>query len=197
MWKKSVFSRKIKCLSIVSLAVLASTMMMQTTHAANTTLQFQINNWVVTYGWPTALTFSSALNVSFSAQTINQDFTWAANYFWVQDLKWVDSWYNTTLQLSWNLVASGNSISWSNVSFLAVWSIVTLSGSTNPRVVLDSATSAYQTLNTSRNYIKRNASANSWAIWYYWAFINLKIDVPAWQPAGAYAGTLVYTLIEN
>lgn len=197
MQKKSLFSRKLKISSIVSLAVLASTMMMQTTHAASTTLQFQINNWLITYGWPTSLTFSSALNVSFWAQTINQDFTWAANYFWVQDLKGIDSWYNTTLQLSWNLSSSGNIISGSNVSFVAVWTISVLSGTTNPRVVLDAATAWYQALNASRNYIKRNNAANSWVIGYYGSLINLKIDVPAWQPAGAYVGTLVYTLIEN
>lgn len=197
MKKNNTFTRRLKLGSIVSLAILASTMMMQTTHAANTTIQFQINNWVITYGWPTALTFTAALNVSFGSQTINQDFTWAANYFWVQDMKGIDSWYNTTLQLSWNLVSSWNIISGSNVSFLAVWGITTLSWVANPRVVLDAATAWYQALNVSRNYIKRNNAANSWVIGYYGSLINLKVDVPAWQPAGAYTTVLVYTLIEN
>ena len=62
---------------------------------------------------------------------------------------------------------------------------------------MDAATAWYQALNASRNYIKRNNAANSWVIGYYGSLINLKIDVPAWQPAGAYVGTLVYTLIEN
>lgn len=183
--------------SIVSLAILAWTMMMQTTSAANTTVQFTINNGVVTYWAPASLTFSTALNVSFGAQSINQDFTWAANYFWVQDLKGVDSGYVSTVQLSWNLVSSGNVISWSNVSFLALSWINLLSGTANPRVVLDAATTWYQALNTSRTFIKRNLAANSWVIGYYGANINLKVDVPSGQPAGAYTTTLVYTLIEN
>lgn len=197
MTKKSVYSRKLKITSIVSLAILASTMMMQTSHAANTTLQFQINNGLVTYGWPASLTFTNPLNVSFGLQSINQDFTWSVNYFWVQDMKWIDSWYNSTLQLSWNLVSSGNFISWSNVSFLSVWWITLLSWSANPRVILDTGTSGYQSMNTARTFIKRNPAVNSGVIWYYGANINLKVDVPAGQPAGAYAGTLVYTLIEN
>ncbi len=187
----------IRLMAIVSLWVLASSMVMQSTLAADTTVNFQINAGVITYGWPASLTFSSPLNVSFEAQTVNQDFTGATNYFWVQDLKWIDSWYNTTLQLSWDLVAGANSISWSNVLFRSVGSITTVSGSANPRVVLDWATSAYQALNASRSFVRRNAAANFWVIGYYGANINLRIDVPAWQPAGAYAWVLVYTLIEN
>jgi hypothetical protein len=177
--------------------VLAGSMIMQSTLAADTTVNFQINAWVITYGWPASLTFSTPLNASFDAQTVNQDFTGAVNYFWIQDLKWADSGYNTTLQLSGNLTAWSNSISGSNVLFTSVWSITTVSGSVNPRVVLDWATSAYQALNTARSFVRRNAAANFWVIGYYGANINLRIDVPAWQAAGAYAGVLVYTLIEN
>ena len=197
MVKKSSYSTRIKHLAIVALVVLTSSMMIQTTHAAGTTVQFVINNWVITYWWPSSLTFTTALNIAFWTQSINQNFTWSSDYFRVQDMKWTDSWYNTTLQLSWNLVSSWNAISWSNVSFMAVWWITLLSWLANPRVVLDAATSWYQALNSSRTYIKRNSAANFWVIWYYWSLINLKVDVPAWQPAGAYAGVLVYTLIEN
>lgn len=189
--------KKMKLLSTIVLSIMAGSMIMQSANAADTTVNFQINNWVITYWGPTALTFSTALNVSFGLQSINQDFTWSVNYFWVQDLKGTDSWYNTTLQLSGNLTSSWNAISGSNVSFLAVGWVTVVSWSTNARVVLDAGTAWYQALNASRNFIKRNTAANFGVIGYYAANINLKVDVPAGQPAGNYAGTLVYTLIEN
>lgn len=187
----------IKCISITSVFVLSFTTTLSQVQAATTTVSMSITAWVVTYGAPAALTFSTTLSASFDAQTLSQWFTWASDFFWVQDLKGADSGYNTTLQLSGNLVAWSNVISWSNVSFQAVGSINVISWSTNPRVVLDAATSSYQALNTSRNYIKRTNAANFGVIWYYSSNINLKVDVPAGQAAGSYAGTLVYTLIEN
>ena len=99
--------------------------------------------------------------------------------------------------MSGNLVAGSNVISGSNVSFRSVGSIVTVSGSANTNVIFDAATSAYQALNTSRTFIKRNAWANLGKIGYYGGNVNMQVNVPAGQPAGSYAGTLVYTLIEN
>ena len=181
----------------MSLWVLVSSLLLTTAQAANTTVNMQITAWTVTYGAPAALTFATTLTTSFSAQTLAQDFTGTTNYFWVQDLKGADSGYNTTLQMSGNLVAWSNVITGSNVSFKSVGSIVTVSGTANSNVVFDAATTAYQALNTSRTFIKRNAAANLGKIGYYAGNINLQVNVPAGQAAGSYAGTLVYTLIEN
>lgn len=195
---KTPSMRKTKIWAILSLGVLASSLLLTTvSQAADTTVNMQITAWAVTYGAPTALTFGTTLTTSFAAQTLAQDFSGAANYFWIQDLKGADSGYNTTLQLSGNLVAWSNTITWSNVSFRSVGSIVTVSGTTNTSVVFDAATTAYQALNTSRTFIRRNSGANLGRIGYYGGNINLQVNVPAGQPAGSYAGTLVYTLIEN
>ncbi len=95
-----------KLLSLLSLTVLVATIgLTSSAQAANTTVNMTITAGTVTYGSATSFTFASTLSASFSAQTINQDFTGAANYFWVQDLKGADSGYNTTLQLSGNLTA--------------------------------------------------------------------------------------------
>jgi hypothetical protein len=51
------------------------------------------------------MTFVGTVSTSFSAQTLAEDFTGVANYFWIQDMKGSDSGYNTTLQLSGNLTA--------------------------------------------------------------------------------------------
>lgn len=187
----------LKIVSSISVFVLVSTLALNQAQAATTTVSMSITPGVVTYGAPASLTYTATLSASFAAQTLNQDFTGVANYFWAQDLKGADSGYNTTLQLSGNLVNGWNAISGSAVSFKAVGSITVVSWSTNARVVLDAGTSAYQALDSSKNFVKRNNAANFGVIGYYAATINLKVDVLAGQPAGAYAGTLVYTLIEN
>jgi hypothetical protein len=171
---------------------------MQAVNAADTTVSMQITAWAVTYNSPTTMTFATTLSASFSAQTLAQDFTGVANYFWIQDLKGSNSGYNTTLQLSGNLVAWSNIISWSNVSFRSVGSITVVSGTTNTWVQFDPGTSAYQALNTSRTFIFRpNSALYGNRLGYYAGNINLQVNVPAAQAAGSYTATLVYTLIEN
>lgn len=190
--------KKTKLWAMLSLGVLAWSLLLTIgAQAANTTVNMQITAGTVTYGAPAALTFATTLTTSFAAQTLAQDFTGSANYFWVQDLKWADSGYTTTLQMSGNLVAGSNAISGANVSFKSIGSIVTVSGSTNTWVVFDSATTSYQALNSSITFIKRLNAPNAGKIGYYGGNVNLQVNVPAGQPAGSYAGTLVYTLIEN
>lgn len=172
-------------------------MVLQSVNAADTTLTFSITAGTITYGWPASLTFSNSVSATFWAQSINENFTGNNQYFWVQDLLGNNSWYTTTLQMSGHLVAWANIISWSNISFQTVGAITTLSGTSNPRVVLDASTSWYQALNSARTYIKRDTAVNSGVIGYYGSHINLKIDIPGGQPAGSYVGTLVYTLIDN
>lgn len=187
-----------KILATLSVCMLVlSTFNNTSVYAVDTTVTMSITAGTVTYWGPASLTYANTLTTSFGAQTLQQQFTGAANYFWVQDLKGADSGYNTTLQMSGHLVAGSYIISWSNVSFQAAGAITTVSGSANSNVVLDGGTASFQALNTSRNFVKRNAAANNGLIWYYAANIELKVDVPANKPAGSYAGTLVYTLIEN
>ena len=194
---RNTHMKKTKLLSIASLAVLAWSMIMQWADAANTLVNMQITPGTVTYGAPAALTFATTLSTSFSSQTLAQDFTGVANYFWIQDLKGADSGYNTTLQMSGNLVAGSNNIPGANVSFKSVGTITTVSGTVNAAVQFDAWAAAYQALNVSRTFVYRPIAANAGKIGYYGSNINLQVNVPASQAAGSYAGTLVYTLIEN
>lgn len=166
--------------------------------AATTTVNVQITLGTVTISSPTTLSFSSTVSASFDAQTLAQEFTGTSNYFLVQDMKGADSGYNTTLQLSGNLTTWALSISSSNVQFKSSNSSVTLlSGTANPRVLIDSNATSYQSLNTARTFIYRNAQSNTGVIGKYGDTIWLNINIPANQAAGYYVGTLVYTLIEN
>jgi hypothetical protein len=187
-----------KLLAGLSAGILTATMMLSSfANAADTTVNMQITAGTITYGAPAAMTFATTLTTSFAAQTLSQDFTGASNYFWIQDLKGANSGYNTTLQMSGNLVAGTNVISGSNVSFKSIGAITTVSGTVNAGVQYDAASLGYQALSTTRTFIYRPNAANAGKIGYYGGNVNLKVDVPAAQAAGSYAGTLVYTLIEN
>jgi hypothetical protein len=100
--------------------------------------------------------------------------------------------------MSGDLVAWSYIISGSNIAFKAVWSIVTISWVVNTWVQFDTGTVAYQALNIARTFIYRPVSAlYAGKLWYYGANINLQVNLPGSQAPGAYAGYIIYTLIEN
>lgn len=166
-------------------------------HATTTTLSLSISPGTLTISAPTSFTFTS-VGVSFITGTVTQDFTGASNYFIVTDLKGVDTGYTTTLQMASDMVTGAYTIASGNIAFQADYPVAhLLSGTTNPRVITDSnATGGFQALNVSRTFIYRNTALNTWVISQYGQHITLRITVPAGQPAGAYSGSLVYTLIE-
>ena len=184
---------KLLVLSILSISVLGGVAL-----GATTLVNMQIISWTTTIGSPTALSFSTSLIASSSEQTLEQAFSGANDYFFVQDLKGTDPWYSTTLQLSGALTAGSNTIPTANVYFKTLSATPDfLSGTVNPRVVLDGAAVSYQNLSAARTFILRANAANSWVIGKYGSKVSLRIDVPAWQAIGTYSTNLVYTLIEN
>ena len=168
-------------------------------YATTTMLSMQIVSWSITIGSPTTLSFSGTMTSSNSTQSLEQNFSASgANYFYVQDLKGTDSGYNTTLQLSGWLVAGTNTIPTSSVFFKSANGTPTLmSGMANARVTLDTGSIAYQNFSSARTFITRAPGANNGTLGQYGAQIWLRIDIPAWQAAGTYTTSLVYTLIEN
>jgi len=167
-------------------------------YAATTTLSMQVLPWSVTIGSPASLSFTSTLNASDAAQTLEQQFNTADAYFYIQDLKWADAWYSTTLQVSWPLTAGASTIPTSNISFKSINSSATLlSGTANAKVTLDASAASYQNFSSARTFLVRTNSTNNWVISKYGSQISLKVDVPAWQAVGTYTTSLVFTLIEN
>ncbi len=168
-------------------------------YAATTTLNMQVLAGSVSITSPTGLSFTGTITASNAIQSLEQNFnTSGAYYFTVQDLKGADAGYNTTLQVSGPLTAGSATIPTSAISFKASAGTPTLlSGTANPRVVMDAGTAAYQNFSSTRTFIVRNNAANSSVLGQYGSQIWLKIDVPAWQGAGTYTTSLVYTLIEN
>jgi len=64
-------------------------------------------------------------------------------------------------------------------------------------VLIDAASANYQAMHVARTYIYRNNALNTGALSQYGQSIFFQVTIPAGQPAGAYVGTIVYTLIEN
>ena len=146
--------------------------------------------------WDICIYAPSALHI----WSINGSNTWQSmniqsEYFTLDDSKWSLSGYYTTLSIS-DLTSTWSTISKSNIQIKAD-PITTLSGSTNPAVILDSSILSFTSLSSPVTFIKRN-SGTWWGIkGIYWSKINLQVNIPAYQTIGTYTGTLTYTLYEN
>ena len=191
------------CVSVIAILVLGISSIFST-FAGNTAVTMSILAGIVSIGAPTTLAFTSTISVSLGAQTLTQAFTGGSNYFYVLDMKGIDSGYTTTLQMLSGSTAlsttGGAAIAASNIAFQADNAsgvYVVMSGAANPNVVINSLVSGYQTLDVARTWIYRNVGVNTGVIGQYGQAIDLRISVPASQPAGNYAGTLIYTVVEN
>ncbi len=116
------------------------------------------------------------------------------DYFWVEDLRWVNTWYYTTIQcdgLYWpdGFVITGVQLSWSSIkliqwngnetkiySNLSSWTDITI-----PQLYL------YKQDNTSKSY-----NGNK-----YWNIPSIKVSVPNNAPAGTYKWKITYTLYDR
>jgi|GEM_PF-675956 len=193
-------TKREKSLSIVSvLLILAWTSFSgNAIYGATTLVNLQLNAGTITITSPASLTFTTPPTVSFQSQLLAEHFSGTGNYFTVNDLKGADEGYSTTLQISGNLTTGGLSIASGNVSFkVNSTTPILMSGAANPRVLIDAASASYQAMHVARTYIYRDTALNTGAISQYGQSIFLQVTIPAGQPAGAYVGTLVYTLIEN
>lgn len=167
-------------------------------YASNTIVNMEIARGTLTISSPASFTFSTTLTLSYDAQTLEQEFTGTLNNFIVTDMKGINTGYSTTLQLSGVMeTVNGNTIAATNVYFkTSSGNVNVLSGTENPRVVIDANTANYQPLDSAKTFIYRNTAVNSDTVGKYGQTIFLRINVPAYQAPGAYVGTLVYTLIE-
>lgn len=140
----------------------------------------------------TPATFSTWIVTSWSSQIINYLF----DYFSVNDQKWINSWYYTTLSmtsLSW--------VNWVIPNSLIRWKadpLVLLNWAANTWVLLWWAISTwYIAANTTVTHIYRNAWINNFVKSNYWSKLNLQVTIPWYSPVGLYTWTITYTLYEN
>jgi hypothetical protein len=132
------------------------------------------------------------LFVSNNTQTITKAFTWVEQYFFVVDELGSDDGYYTTISVS-DLSSNDNTISNGNIQLRAIGDVFTIDGQNNPSVSSPLG-SIYRNANLANNLIGRTRGANQWRTGSYGIYIEIKIDVPAFQPTGQYTGNIVYTL---
>ncbi|AKH33147.1 hypothetical protein XF24_00824 [candidate division SR1 bacterium Aalborg_AAW-1] len=138
----------------------------------------------------------SALHIgSINGSNTGQSMNIQSEYFTLDDSKGSLSGYYTTLSIS-DLTSTGSTISKSNIQIKAD-PITTLSGSTNPAVILDSSILSFTSLSSPVTFIKRNSGTGGGIKGIYGSKINLQVNIPAYQTIGTYTGTLTYTLYEN
>jgi hypothetical protein len=168
-----------------------------------------VSGWLVTIGTNTGTVWTlnknlGELNISNSVQTITGDF--GDNSFWIEDMKWNESGYYTTLSVSdmiwesnsWHIIPRANiqlkptgvsKISWANV----LESKVILWDSWN-----DWTNYTWTWNQTTVTYFNRQntALADAGRVWKYWDNLQIKVTVPAHTVADTYRGTITYTLYE-
>ncbi len=140
-----------------------------------------------------------SFTASSSSQTITGAFVGTGGYFHVDDLRGANAWYYTTVQLNADLVGPGVATMLRTNVFMKTPSSTTtlLAGAANAGVVVDAGMSAFQSLETPRQLIKRNTGTNNGVIGQYGTLPQLQLIIPAYQAVGTYTGTLTYTLYSN
>lgn len=126
------------------------------------------------------------------------------NEFWVEDLKWADAGYYTTLQIASTGLQSATTstdIPAANISVRTAatgnaW-VTVMDWTANTNVVVDAWMANYQSLDVARTFIKRDTAANAWLVGKYGAKPDIQVVVPKYTSVGNYTGVLTYTLIEN
>lgn len=136
-------------------------------------------------------------NPSTTWQTIEENFSWIDNHFWVNDTKGYTWWY-TTIQLSWTLTNNDNSASipqW-NIFFKASDSIDTLEWSPSQNISIAEGITGYKALTGIYNYIIKSygPDCSSCLLGKYGNLPSLKVNIPSFQTPDTYKTTLVFTI---
>lgn len=172
--------------------------MTQHANAADTTIDLTINPGIITIG--STGTFSlGTTTVSTTTQTVSNTFS-AGNEFFVQDLKWSNTWYYTTLQIS--------TMTWVNTSATIPAANISLSVSSNANSLMawtantsvvanfaDTLTTP-TALNSPITFIERKNGANAGKIGKYGVLPTIHASIPAFQAADSYTSTLTFTLYD-
>jgi len=183
-------------LYLIVLCFLGTCLLHVSAHAQSSIIRLDIAPGTFTYAGPASMMFSTPITESTGWQTLEEEFLWAANYFWIMDHLGSNSGYYTTLQLSGDLYSANATIPAIHVLRKSLGTIHRLAWVTNPNIVFDALSSWYQSLDSARTFIYRDSWPNGWIVWYYAANIGLKINIPPDQPPGTYIGTLLFTLME-
>ena len=123
--------------------------------------------------------------------TIELDFS---DHFWVEDLRWSNTGYYTTIQCDWlywpnNFIITWILLSWSHVELLNWYPNTTL---------IYSNLNAWIDVTSPKLYLYKNDNVVNNIIWNkYWNKPSIKINVPVDAPAGTYTWKITYTFYDT
>lgn len=148
--------------------------------------------------WFLSISGSWSLNIgTISSNPSNEERTISiVNNLQTRDISWRCGEYYTTMQIG-NISNGLSEISNENIS-INLNTITTVLWKQNPSLSLG------PTINNQRwrvknptTYIHRSIGTNCWYIGQYSTTWDIKINIPANQPAGIYRGKIYYLLIDN
>ena len=113
-------------------------------------------------------------------------------YFWIEDLRWTDTWHYTTIQLDWLYGPSNSVITWVELKYT---NLELLNGSENSTLINTDA-SNWLDITTPKLFFYRNDFLSNWAINKYGTKPSIKITVPDDAQAGIYRWKIIYTLYD-
>ena len=164
-------------------------------------INLSVIKWTLTI-WTTTWNLNLwEVNVSNSAQELSWSF--GADSFWVEDMKWLETGYRTTISvsnLSWTVPT--HVISASNVSLKTAWATpnyISWASVDDSQVVFGSGmTSWHNNWAAPVTYFNRqNTPSNlAWRVWKWWDNLQIKVNIPAHTPYDTYRWTITYTLYD-
>ena len=160
------------------------------------TLTIWIDTWVIT-NWALNLW---TLKISNSVQTKTWEF--GANSFRVDDQKWVESGYYTTLSVTDLVWENPAHVIWAeNVQLKSASSSVSLISWTpvnESYVWFSNSIQNWVTATWNITYFNRQntATANAGRLWKYGDNLQIKVNIPAHTLPDTYRGTITYTLYD-
>jgi len=165
--------------------------------ASNAIVQVTINSGIVSIGSNGTLNVWSITTTNATGSLSGQ---YAANSFWVQDLKWWTGGYTTTVQstaLTWLVQGVVQTIAATNI-YMKAWGAPTLlSWYANTNIIISAGitSGSYTSISSAQTYISKNTTGLTGSIYSTYADAPwIKIDVPPFQTATAYQATLTFTL---
>ena len=165
-----------------------------TTNAQNTQGQIalEIKARFLTIAWSWTLNIWSVL----SNPEVEERIVPIENILQIKDISWLCGEYYTTMQIS-NLSNWSSEITKENIS-VNLQPIITLLGKENPSLSLGPTINNQRwSIENPTTYIHRSIGTNCWTIGQYWSTWDIKINIPANQPAGTYRGKIYFLLIDN
>ena len=164
-------------------------------------LNLSILKWTLTIWTETWNLNLWEVNVSNNNQTLSWSF-WT-NSFWVEDMKWVESWYYTTISvtdLTWSVAT--HVIPATNVSLKTAWdapNYISWSSVSESLVVFgDNIKSWHSNWTAPVTYFHRENTPSSlaWRVGKWWDNLQIKVNIPAHTPSDIYRWTITYTLYD-